>query len=1655
MSFADRPGNDINGLTQIAFRRRRSNAARVYLYLPFISSFLLDRMLPNELPTNLDENVFHKDVSQDMFFYQIQVDGKTLRQGSRPLAVLFKKTFDGPMNNPRSSVRTSGSILTSDYSITAANDKYAGLEGSFISPIPSLKFLDYLASNRKAASMFLDVLLSANVTNEATITGSSNPELNINDLYDDDTRLLFRLAPLVTYNTIDAGSTGNRLFLKNTIFASTHQVFGKANKIQSTNAAIFIPSAVLIQKLFNRYNDHKKILAAAVAAQTPDSNSIVELFKSEKFKAWVRDYGLVQNDDNQTINKLIDSGFDGIDDMEKGLRFGRLISSIPIITDLIPSVSSDNYTEDYNLDSFGLFTSINHIRQTQSQFAQSIDDDPSLADQFVAKDRKIEEALLQVDWNARYKPDDNGIPVVSKTEDANPLLKLINDYTKPSIKDENGFMALVESKGRAYTIPSFTNDLSNKIKLQYSPKPPTPIIGIELIVADDDLTVTANPDSGVRNPFIDQVSPSKLLKRFKDLKVGDVSVVVDVIPASEIYKQYGSQNSEMYTPDWNETITLMQQRFSARNPIDLIKDPLFKDVNIAPIYDSNSEITYVAQNIVLGEANRRQKLFEWFIFDTPPAVWPDVPATLSTAYRYSPFIILESLMNTCVYGYLQVLTNLMQQATNLEVIYGDELGLDYNSLIFDPDFSFDPSLKFQINIAIDSIKQAAQNLTDAWTTLIASTSGEIDTNSDEYSVWQLAYNDYNEAQATFESLIQQRNTAIDNAITAENERIANIVKKFDQALDSLSGILAVGFAAYNSRTQYLYDNFIEDNNKIPLLVRNYIKNFLSETKSWDQDFFRTIIKSNAIAYGITIGKSCEMLPRTLIIKDGNTIRPIVPQGLDLASLLSTLGANVTEKEERDFYINELYDFGKDSNDGAFSALGRIANGVREFIWLHLDDTYSEDGPKNTHRDVATDRIRNLLSDHTNSLSVLGQIMNSVLGSYFGKNDADFSEAVDLDKLLTKTDTNSVKDLIKSLSDALKVKFTPDKESGFTSTERTNEVARFLSRVTVKGIKETSTSADLPSAPIGSIRSHAPTGYQNYVNESALRVENNCISTTIVDYFGAVPQRFASINKRSKPSVTQVFYGIGEDDKVTALESVSSKVEIKITKADDGFYQIEFPVIKLTRYESSNPLLPEGAPQAEFEMDGDKIVTEKINQNDLFYVVSQIIPGGEIYDTALSVGDLTHPKIAGIYKRIYNLIVAQMIGSINLVEKEVTKANPDSRFYKCSHSQVTGFTNSPVDAIPKAKVAFDLNFPYIGLSGSTKMYPIVRDDIYFDEYYNNSYDYMRNNVELTDSTASLSQLYNRNLRIPLFGKGDMFEAASRESPAIYYKLLPGNLSGSKTFKEWKPLLLTEFGTEETGDVTMPLNYWLSAYIDPDMPDDKRPMDPLPIHKIYRNNYKVLKNIGKNERAALKQLADGQPLEQMTLGQFNEFLRKLEAEVSISYDDIKKTINANPYIPVAFGLIASNKQVAGLKDEPPALQDPSDTAKQDDKQVIDEAKKGANIIPVAQQDQKKDPAPSEDIITHVVVTGDRLQDIALKYTDSTWTVDPTADIYQLSQNDNVFRNPANNPLNKGTPRLKDPSGVYEYIYSATAFQGFPGDILKVRKRRKVQPDTVRTA
>ena len=150
----------------------------------------------------------------------------------------------------------------------------------------------------------------------------------------------------------------------------------------------------------------------------------------------------------------------------------------------------------------------------------------------------------------------------------------------------------------------------------------------------------------------------------------------------------------------------------------------------------------------------------------------------------------------------------MQQATNLEVIYGDELGLDYNSLIFDPDFSFDPSLKFQINIAIDSIKQAAQNLTDAWTTLIASTSGEIDTNSDEYSVWQLAYNDYNEAQATFESLIQQRNTAIDNAITAENERIANIIKKFDQALDSLSSILAVGFSAFNSRTQYLYDNFI-------------------------------------------------------------------------------------------------------------------------------------------------------------------------------------------------------------------------------------------------------------------------------------------------------------------------------------------------------------------------------------------------------------------------------------------------------------------------------------------------------------------------------------------------------------------------------------------------------------------------------------------------------------------------------------------------------------------------------------------------------------------------------------------------------------------------------------------------------------------------------
>jgi hypothetical protein len=1368
MSFSDKIGNDQNGLKDILFKRRKQQPSRLYLYLPFLSSFIMDRQFA-PLKEEEKDIMFHKDMTQDLFFLQLDLGSKSVRAGTAPVAMMLRKaTIDG-MLKPRSEGNTR-SAAQNEFSIATSNNLYAGLEGSFVNPFKSFPLADYIIANRKAASNFLDLLAVNNPTaNDNSMWGGLNVQTGDNIYTEVDSKRYFLLQPLVTYNPKDNGSKSQYL-LKNSIYSSTHQISGSYQQITAKNLPALFPNAILIQRLKHLFMDYKDKFFKGIGSKLIGSEAVKESSNDLN----TSDFLGFSKDVSQGVSSITSldkyRNLEFVDADARNRVFNEFLLRVPALVDLVPTKAVSALTEDkggFSSDSDSI-TYTDHISQVYAAR------EAKTADSIITASSG--QALVdKITWDQYSAPGDldldppPGLPV-------NPITAALKDYLGAAFKDKS-FAAFVESGKRVYYNQQLTEDIAKSLKLVFATTPPDPVIGVQFIVPDSQIDNKHGiPAATSTIPYLDAIAPVVPVATYKVAKfreVGDIEI--DIVPASEIYRKYHNQNIDMYTNSWPEAVERLQSIFGgqASHPEYEFLNETFRDLSIGPAVEGGDSLLTTPDYLGAFTETKPTRLSDILLSEiyTSKAFATNDPDNLAPpgSALLNAFYIVDYWYRKVIIAGLAPLYDLSAQ---VQATVDQPINLYFKNVFLGRK---DTLTIFQkTKVLRDSIVNTPINL-----------------------------------PAQLKDLIIR---SMDKVIAAESklDTVASPTpligpsKTYPTQRDYINSALVSLFSA----------DYVSDGLPIPLLPDDFLDTFVGSNR----DLLTLTSSQTGIGYLTT----------------------------QLKQVLSNVVYNSAIESE--IKLDDIIDLAALEDFGQFLTV---------IIYMISNNVY------------------------------MGKITDKLIANIVTANTTDSGSPnlEDLNGTVSGDKTDIFLTGLNNTSGTQKIKF----KIGDTEHE-----ANYITRVFIKGFKKTADNKTR-KALINNIKP-APV---SYMNDGALRVEDNCVSSTMDDFFGSIVGRLYSPPSQTPTNAISLDI-IKDKDKAKILNAISDSIKIEATED-----KIVFTNVSATE-ESILIVTVNGEPQE---------IT--ITKEDYDLAKSLIASGKDIYDPAMP---------AGFYIKATRLIYAQLIKAISVADRYFNKTVDISDFYKCHHTQISGFTSTPFlpGVLDQAVELHKANFGFIGLSGTSKMYPLVREDFNFDDYY---YNLIASDVGSTgavlsgDLRTNLSVKYNKFYRVPVFGKGyiDKFnkqDLTGTSKPLLYYGLsADATMKGINQYKLCKPVLFADFAKPENVNFKdyYPLSRWLSDFIEPTKVSLSERLAPAVQSAVYG----ILKTMSDQEIEQLKKIATEagyHDLLSITTKQFEILLDRLAIETTVNLSNVRDAIASNDTIQTAVGIVLAKDQSKTILDNP---------------------------------------------------------------------------------------------------------------------------------------------
>lgn len=1368
MSFSDKIGNDQNGLKDILFKRRKQQPSRLYLYMPFLSSFVMDRQFD---PLKEEENdiIFHKDMTQDLFFLQLDLGNKSVRSGTNPVAMMLRKAYVSGMFKPRSEGNTR-SAAQNEFSIATSNNLYAGLEGSFVNPFKSLPIADYIIANRKAASNFLDLLAVNNPTaNDNSMWGGLNVQTGENIYTEDDSKRYFLLQPMVTYNPQDNGSK-SQYFLKNCIYSSTHQISGSYQQITAKNLPALFPNALLIQRLKHLFMDYKDKFFKAAGSKLLGSEAITESFKdlnSSDFLGFSKD---VSQGVSSITNLDKYRNLEFIDEEARSRVLQDFLLHIPALSDLIPTKAISALTEDHG----GFSSDSNSITYTDHIPQVYATREADSSDSFLSASSG-QSLVDKITWDKYSAPGDTDLDPPDNLP-VNPVTAALKDYLSTAYKDKS-FAAFVESGKRVYYNQQLSEDIAKSLKLVFATNPPEPVIGIQFIVPDSQIDNKQGiPAATSSIPYLDSIAPVVPVATYKVAKFKEVgNIEIDIVPASEIYRKYHNQNIDMYTNSWPESVERLQSIFggqSSRPEYEFLNET-FRDLSIGPATDGGDSLLTTPDYLGTFTKTKPTRLSDIllseiytskaFITSDPDNLAPPGSALLNAFY------IVDYWYRKVIIASLAPLYDLSAQVT---ATVDQPINLYFKNVFLGRKDTF---TIFQKTKSLrDSIVNTPINLPAQLKDLIIGTMDKV---------------------LATESRLSD---------VADPTPLIGPGKTYPTQRDYINSALVSLFSA----------DYVSDGLPIPLLPDDFLDTFIGA----NGDLLTLTSSQTGIGYLTT----------------------------QLKEVLSNVIYNSAIESE--IKLDDVIDLASLEDFGQFLTV---------IVYMINNNVY------------------------------MGKITDKLISNIVKANTAD-SGSPNLEDLNGGISGDKVDIFLTGLNNSSgtqKIKF---------KIKDAEHEANYITRIYIKGFKKTDTNKTR-KALINNIK---PAPY-SYMNDGALRVEDNCVSSTMDDYFGSVVGRLYS-PPATTPSNALSLDIIKDKEKAKILNAISDAIKIEATED-----KIIFTNVSATE-DSILIVTVNGEPQE---------IT--ITKEDYDKAMSLIAAGKDIYDPEMP---------SGFYIKATRLIYVQLLKAISIADRYFNKSVDISEFYKCNHTQISGFTSTPfLPGILDQVVEFHkANFGFIGLSGTSKMYPLVREDFNFDDYYYNlvSSDVGSTGAVLSgDLRTNLSVKYNKFYRVPVFGKGyiDKFnnqDLTGTNKPLLYYGLsADATMKGINQYKLCKPVLFADFAKPENDNYKdyYPLSRWLSDNIEPTKVSISQRLAPI----VQSNVYGILKSMSDQEMEQLRKIAKEagyNDLLAVTTKQFEILLDRLAIETTVNLSNVRDAIASNSTIETAVGIVLAKDQSKTLTDAP---------------------------------------------------------------------------------------------------------------------------------------------
>lgn len=451
-NYTEKLGNDINGLTRIALKRLEGDIARLYVYLPQLSDFLLERELkidPSAAAGSKQDIVVQKEISTDMFI--MEIDMITQQVSGKPRVTLSKsaniKDLFTQLQRPHS-----GSRMVVPFNPLLNNNTYSGNEGQFISPLGYSYLIDYIIKNRIAISHVIDILLNSK---------SSFSSVTLEDLEEEDPFYYMKRIGSAKDATSPTHSARQSI-------VNSSKIAGPAEEFQSPPA--ILPSLIILKYI-------KAMTAIANkdidAGKLPGAQNLIEEIGNAIIRATSSDWISFFNPDiQQSLFELQKKIFDASGNPNE---LPETILSDPRLKQFLSHVLVLNeiYSGQYSGGS-------QSIRAHIFDLISGIPTDPSEAATYLKNNIRWD-TPVPVEWDGSIRTDE--IPNKDK----------FNSYQEGIFESEQA-RVFAEINGRLYYNENLSKDVLENIFIEGKKQAPLPKIVLQIITLDGFVRSTIDPE---------------------------------------------------------------------------------------------------------------------------------------------------------------------------------------------------------------------------------------------------------------------------------------------------------------------------------------------------------------------------------------------------------------------------------------------------------------------------------------------------------------------------------------------------------------------------------------------------------------------------------------------------------------------------------------------------------------------------------------------------------------------------------------------------------------------------------------------------------------------------------------------------------------------------------------------------------------------------------------------------------------------------------------------------------------------------------------------------------------------------------------------------------------------------------------------------------